>query len=299
MIYNCIYELYQIWKGIAMEVNSIFLAMAGLLPAIILCVYIFRTDRVEKEPLPLLMKLFFAGALCCFPAAELENIIIGVIDGVFSQIPITKTVYYVYTAFYYFIGVALVEEGLKWIVLYAVTKNNSEFNCLFDGLIYAIFVSLGFAALENIFYVLEYGWINAFMRAVLSVPGHMFFAVMMGYYYSLWHITEKAKETEELFKSKGLIPYSVPGFDCKRYTYLTIAVPILFHGIYNYCCSMGTMAANLVFLGFVIFMYIYCFRKIRLMSEGDAYQTKYVTAMLIGKYPQLKEETQEKEEVLP
>ena len=175
-----------------MTVNTILLVIAGLVPAVVLCFYVFSKDKVEKEPLPLLLKLLLLGAISCLPAAYLETAIISVIDGIFKNLTMTPILDRIYKAVYYFIGVALVEEGLKWLILYYVTKNNKEFNCIFDGMIYAIFVSLGFAAFENVLYVMEYGWINAVMRAILSVPGHMFFAVMMGWYYSLWHITELA-----------------------------------------------------------------------------------------------------------
>lgn len=276
--------------------NSIFLILAALLPALVLSVYIFRKDRVEKEPVSLLLKLLFMGALCCYPAAEAERIIIGVIDGIFAHIPFSEATYHIYMVCYYFVGVALVEEGLKWIVLYFVTKNSREFNCLFDGLIYAIFVSLGFAAFENIFYVLEYGWLNAFMRAVLSVPGHMFFAVMMGWYYSLWHITELAAARERELKSAGRIDGGKAPLSYFRYIKLSLIIPVIFHGTYNYCCSVNRLWSTVALYVFVIFMYVYCFGKIRRMSDGDGYNSSYVDIMLAQKYPEFKEENLQREE---
>ena len=71
---------------------------------------------------------------------------------------------------------------------------------------HAVFVSLGFAAFENILYVLQYGFSNALMRAVASVPGHTFFGIMLGYYYSFSHIAGKTAETEEYPKSIDAIP---------------------------------------------------------------------------------------------
>lgn len=279
-----------------MNLNSFFLVLAALLPALVLSIYIFRKDRVEKEPVSLLLRLLFMGALCCYPAAEAERLIIGVIDGIFAYIPFSEAVYHIYTACYYFVGVALVEEGLKWIVLYFVTKNSREFNCLFDGLIYAIFVSLGFAAFENIFYVLRYGWLNAFMRAVLSVPGHMFFAVMMGWYYSLWHITELASVKERELKATGLIRDGIAPFSYSGYVKLSLIMPVIFHGTYNYCCSVNRIWATVALYIFVVFMYVYCFGKIRKMSDGDGYNSRYVDAMILRKYPHLKEEISETEE---
>lgn len=260
------------------------LVAAALLPAVVLCVYIFIKDRVEKEPIGLLLLLFGFGALGCYPAAEIEGIIIGWIDELCIDAP-----FWLYNLLKYFIGVALVEEGIKWIVLNCATWRNTEFNCLFDGLIYAIFASLGFAALENVFYVMEYGFGNALMRAFLSVPGHMFFAVLMGYYYSLRHITVKANTLELQLKESGLICEDVKPVSSKKYTLCSILMPTLVHGFYNYCCTYGTALALVVFYAFVAFMYFYCFGKIKKMSKADAPDGDYAKVMLMRKYPQLAE----------
>ena len=123
-------EMIKTVKGIFM--NTLLLTGAALLPAIILCVYIFKKDRVEKEPLGLLLGLFFLGAFSCFPAAIFEEIIIGGIKSVFSMFTtngeLEKLPFLLYRIAYYFIGVALVEEGLKFLILKTVTSKNKEFN---------------------------------------------------------------------------------------------------------------------------------------------------------------------------
>ena len=148
-----------------MELNEILLVCAALLPAIALCIYAYRKDRVEKEPVGLLLGLLVLGALSCYPAGELEGVVGGWIRDIFKSfgresegvLYLSGTTYKIYNAVKYVFGVALIEEGMKFLILYMVTKDNKNFNCLFDGLIYAIFVSLGFAALENVFYVLLSG----------------------------------------------------------------------------------------------------------------------------------------------
>ena len=271
--------------------NTLLLTGAALLPAIILCVYIFKKDRVEKEPLGLLLGLFFLGAFSCFPAAIFEEIIIGGIKSVFSMFTtngeLEKLPFLLYRIAYYFIGVALVEEGLKFLILKTVTSKNKEFNCLFDGLIYAIFVSLGFAALENVLYVLENGWMNALLRAVLSVPGHMFFAVMMGYNYSMWNITKRAADIEKQLAQAGVIQ-SVIAFKPK-YLASSIIVPVLAHGFYNFSCTMGNNVAMIVLTLFVLFMYITCFGRIKKMSASDAPNHNYAVALVTKKYPEFAE----------
>lgn len=278
-----------------MGLNDILLVCAALIPAVALCIYIFKKDRVEKEPIGLLLGLLFLGGLICFPAAEIEGVLFDIFDMIFSpftveyegELYLLGTTFKVYNACKYFIGVALVEEGLKFLILFFFTRKNKNFNSLFDGLIYAVFVSLGFAALENVFYVVENGWINALMRAVMSVPGHMFFAVLMGYYYSLWHMYEKARQQEQSLKKAGLISHGAIEFSGNTYLLLSLSIPILAHGLYDYCCTLGTTLATISLYAFIIFLYIYCFKKIKSMSKGDMDDTTYSNVMVLRKYPHL------------
>jgi len=266
--------------------------MAALLPAIILCVYIYKKDRSEKEPIRLLVCLAFAGVLCCFPASLIESNLIDFIESFFvirkaddGTIYMAKNSYYIYSFIKNFICVALVEEGLKWIALIYISKKNKNFNCLFDGMIYAIFVSLGFAALENIMYVVDNGWYVAFLRAFLSVPGHMFFAVMMGYHYSLWNIYDKAVELENQFIESGKISRVYIPFSSRSSKVNSLLIPVLAHGFYDFCCTTGNTVINTIFYVFIIFLYVHCFKKIRMMSSADVKDTTYAMRLVIKKYP--------------
>ena len=278
-----------------MNTNQILLVCAALIPAIVLCVYIFIKDRVEKEPIGLLLLLLVLGVVSCFPAAEIEDLLIGLIDDIFVNfgtvtpggVVLGDFAYKLYIAVKYFIGVALVEEGFKFLFMFFVTRNNKNFNSLFDGIIYSVFVSLGFAAYENVLYVLEYGWTTAIMRALMSVPGHMFFAVIMGYYYSLWHMTCKARDIERDLKSKALISTVAPEFSGTHYMVMCLLMPTLAHGLYDYCCSVGTTFGTIFLYIFVLFLYIYCFAKIRNFSKNDTSDTAFANFMVLKKYPLL------------
>lgn len=278
-----------------MTLNDWLLLFAALIPAIVLCIYVFKKDRVEKEPVGLLLGLAALGAFTCFPASFLEEILLNLINAVFTpfaveqdgQLYLDGILYYLYHGSKYFIGVALVEEFVKWAVLLLVTRNNKNFNSLFDGVIYAVFVSLGFAALENVMYVFEYGWLNALMRALTSVPGHMFFGVLMGYYYSFWHVCKTAAQKEDMLKAHGLIGKNVRTISGSRYLCLSLLMPVLSHGLYDYCCTLDSGLATVVFYGFLIFLYIYCFGKIKKMSRVDAMEDNFAAKMLALKYPSL------------
>ena len=272
---------------------------AALLPAIILCVYIYIKDRVEKEPAGLLLKLLFLGALICFPAAYAERFFDLILNTAFEplsagvsggELLLPGDTFLVYNFIKYFVGVALIEEFFKWIILRRETKNEPEFNSLFDGIIYSVFVSLGFAAFENCLYVLQYGFGNAVMRGILSVPGHMFFGVMMGYNYSMWNIHNEARLMEKRLMVKGVLPYGRTRIEPSPWLTKSLVVPTLAHGFYDFCCTAGSLWAMLFFYGFVIYMYVSCFKTIRKMSRLDAHELSYARRILIKNYPGISEE---------
>jgi len=135
------------------------LILAAVLPALLLIVYVYRKDGIEKEPTGLLVRLFLAGCLCCIPASVLESIFLGIAEGFFMD-----------TALAFieaFLVVAVAEEGCKLIALRLISWKNPAFNYTFDGIVYAVCVSLGFAALENVMYLSSYGLNLAVPRAAL------------------------------------------------------------------------------------------------------------------------------------
>lgn len=268
-----------------MDLNTTLLIIAALLPAVILCVYVYKKDKVEKEPTKLLFKLFIMGVLSCFPAYILEKIILGAYEFIFYDVFALD--FYTYNFIYYFFGIALIEEGLKWLVFRKYAMEDENFNCMFDGLIYAIFISLGFAAFENILYVLNNGWMNALMRGILSVPGHMFFSVMMGYHLSQWKIISEANRIGAYITGEGRPSL----FNEKKELKLSIIIPVIIHGVYNYCCSMGSLAFTAVFIVFIIFLYIFCFKRIKEMSVKDDYNISCAAALVMKEYPDISRET--------
>ena len=282
-----------------------WLAIAALIPAAVLCVYVFKKDRVEKEPLGLLLLLLALGAVSCYPAAWAERAIGNVAAELFQPfdvsadagVQLTSKMYEIYLLFDNFVRVALVEEGIKWAILLVVTRKSRHFNSLFDGLIYAVFVSLGFAALENVFYVTRYGWMNALTRAVLSVPGHMFFGVIMGYYYSMWHAYGKAREWEIGLRAEGSIHSVAPLFSGRRFLVLSLLIPVLCHGWYDYCCSTDFSWATTALMLFVAFLYVYCFGKIGSMSRGDMKDIHFVGMLLFKNIPNCAKEWRKKVEM--
>ncbi len=220
--------------------------MLAVLPSIVLGWIIWKNDKVEKEPAGLLIGLFFSG---------IGSIIVTLILSLFVyMIPMCnpdKGTTLIELFFGVFIGVALVEEFSKWIFVKLITWNNKAFTHIYDAVVYSVFVSLGFATLENILYVFSGGLSTAIMRAVLAVPLHTFCGVFMGYYYGL------AKQSE-INKRKDLV---------KKNLFLSVLVPMLIHGFYDYCIFTQMTIFVLIFYIFVILLYIFAFRRMIKLSK--------------------------------
>jgi RsiW-degrading membrane proteinase PrsW (M82 family) len=221
--------------------------LVALLPAIFLMRYVYLQDKIEKEPGYLLLNLVILGAVSAVIAGLLE--LIG--EAVLSSLMTERNPYYkVLTAF---LVVGAAEEGVKFFFLKKRTWRDPNFNFRFDGVVYAAFVSLGFAAFENVMYVFKYGLTTGFLRAFLSVPGHLGFSVFMGTFYG--HAKSCELDGNESRKRFNLWA-----------GYLTA---VFLHGFYDACVMLKTSSSMLVFFAFVIAMYIICFRLIRSDSASD------------------------------
>ena len=153
--------------------NLLFLAIA---PVTVVILYIYFKDKYEKEPIKILAISFFLGAT----VSIILTFTIGYIAS--SLVPITDTKSVSQQFIKAFFTVALVEEFSKYIIVRFYAQKNKEFNEPFDGIVYAVMVSMGFAALENILYTLQYGYGVGVTRAFTAVPAHATFGIIMGYF---------------------------------------------------------------------------------------------------------------------
>ena len=210
-----------------------FVLAASLLPAILLLLYIWKKDP-QKEPTSQLVKAVVYGVAICIPVAILEGGIDAWLFGPGEASSIIDT-----TIQAFFVA-ALPEESCKLLVLWLVLRKNPYFDEHFDGIVYAVCVGLGFAAIENVFYVLGEGegWMSvAVTRALLAVPGHYAFAILMGYYYSVYHFVDHSSKIAAC----------------------VLLVPVLAHGIYDALALSGTVNPFVGVLGFFVLIY-FCIR---------------------------------------
>lgn len=153
---------------------SVALAIA---PCLALGVFIYWRDKFNREPLRLLMVSFFLGAVACIPAALIEIALEEWVN------PAQYGIFGLFISAFFF--VALVEEGWKFFFTEFYGYRKDAFDEPYDGITYAVMVSLGFATLENILYVIEGGVSVAVLRMFTAVPAHVTFGVVMGYFMGL------------------------------------------------------------------------------------------------------------------
>jgi RsiW-degrading membrane proteinase PrsW (M82 family) len=222
--------------------------VAGLLPCVVLLFYIYRKDTVEKEPVGLLIKLLLLGCLSTITAIILE--MIG--SYILSAIGLTEgsTLYYLIENF---LIIAVAEEASKRYMLRKGSWNDPAFNYVFDGVVYAVFVSLGFAGLENVGYIAGFGMEVAVIRGLAAIPLHAICGVFMGHFYGLHKAYSKYGYAKEAAANKKL----------------SLLVPVLIHGFYDFCASVQSETMSYVWLGFVIVMDVIAFIQIRNYSKND------------------------------
>ena len=216
--------------------------ISALTPVAVLLWYIYRKDKVQPEPTKWLLKAFGFGVLSTFlsfvfsvPAClllgmEMDANTYSSISEAFADA---------------FVLAAIPEELAKLIMLWLLFRKNPHFDERFDGIVYAVCIGMGFAGIENVMYLaggIEDGsWIGiGISRALFSIPGHFFFAVLMGYYYSLYHFG-----IDRSPKAKAMI----------------LVAPILAHGLFDgilFCMNVDEGLALIC-----LFLFLYFFNKLR------------------------------------
>ena len=238
--------------------NTILALIAALLPAVLLLAYIWKKDP-QKEPTSWLAKAVLWGVVACVPVAFLEEVIERVLFGTGGQPSSLAGT----TVMAFFVA-ALPEEAFKLYVLWSVLRKNPFFDEHFDGIVYAVCVGLGFAAIENVFYVLSSEeWAGvAITRALLAVPGHYAFAILMGYYYSIYHFVDHSPKIAAC----------------------VLLVPVFAHGVYDTLAMSELVDSYIGGLCFIVLIF-FCVKmhkvakaKIMAQIERDKKENDTYTA---------------------
>lgn len=212
--------------------ETYFKILAAVAPAVVLMIIMIRKDK-RLEPIGWLLAAVGLGILCG-PAV----LLIG-----YLALPDIPTDTFIGAFLSSFINAAIPEEALKFTALYFLAKRCKHFNEMFDGIVYAVCIGMGFAGLENILYLFgaEDEWIYVgISRALMSVPMHYFFAIIMGAFFSLGWFDRKNR---------------------KLYMTAALLLPIIVHGAYDTLCFSIGLDENFSF--YILVAFILGFKYIR------------------------------------
>lgn len=183
--------------------NLLLLAIA---PILVIVIYIYLKDKYEREPKLLVIKTILLGAI----VSILITTILYMVTNRYVPLLNEESIFNQFLKTFFIIG--LIEEFSKYVIVRYYNQPKAEFNEPFDGIVYAVMVSMGFALTENIMYVFEYGVSTGIARAFTAVPAHATFGVLMGYFMGLAKFSNK----------KWL------------YNLVGLSLAIIFHGAYDF-----------------------------------------------------------------
>lgn len=223
--------------------NQLYLIVA-VLPIFLIGLYVYQKDK-EKEPISFLLKLLVMGCI-----SGVNVIFVEILFYLFGYEVDVNSLNTYELIMYSFFHIALIEEGIKLIYLYYYSYNSKYYDYTFDMIVYGAFVSLGFALLENILYVYQYGISTGLQRAVTAIVLHACCGILMGNLLGKSKIFDLEKE-----KSKKYL-----------YIFLAFLVPFCIHGMYDFCALSGKLY-NLIVI--VIIMLTTCITVINYNREKD------------------------------
>ncbi|AKG04394.1 protease PrsW [Salimicrobium jeotgali] len=217
-------------EGMESGALNLALLITAVAPIIALMTYIYLNKKMELEPLSLIIRVFIVGCLLVFPI-------------MFVQYGIEQEQYLTGTVWKPFLSAGFLEEFFKWFFFLFIVFKHENFDHHYDGIIYGVSLSLGFATVENIIYIFSNGIEIAFLRAVFPVSSHALFGLIMGYYMG------KAKFRTD--RKKWCIAFA-------------LVIPALLHGSYGYMVSLPAWLYSL--LPFMVILWVVGFQLIKLAN---------------------------------
>lgn len=225
------------------------LILLALAPTVALAIFFYTRDRYRKEPFGKLAKTFLLGALALVPAA-VTSICLETLTGWRSS---TANLLHGFLGALFIVG--FVEEGAKFLVVRFYAYYQREFDEPYDGIMYAVMVSLGFATVENILYVLTQGVATGVMRGLLAVPVHAFDGVLMGYFI-------------------GLGKFQGSPARANWYSGLGFGLAVLAHAVYDFIIFSLDKAPFLIvsLLVFAVLAWVIFFKATRHLAEQSPHK---------------------------
>ena len=224
--------------------------LVSIIPVLLLGIFIYSKDSV-KEPTTLLLELFISGLLSAVLVFLIDICLSVIAPNAFVTDNIEGVSFFkLFSSI--LLEVALLEEFCKWLMIRLLGYTHKDFDQFYDIIVYSVFVALGFALVENLFYVIPGGVSLGLFRAVFAVPGHAAFGIFMGAFLAL------AKDYENKDKTLSRI-----------YMFYAILIPTLLHTIYNFCLLANTKLLLIIFSVFIMLLYIASFVIVESISKSN------------------------------
>ncbi len=282
-----------------MDLVSLEFSFLALIPALALAIFVYRKDSLEKEPLWLLTALFFLGGALTIPTVLIRKGILTGLDALFSSsFRFTAEGYALYDSFgaefahkalCAFFGYALVQVLLQWLVLFLATRRNPHFNYLFDGVVYSVFLSLGFSAAESVFFAAQNGFETLAVRLVSSLSCQLFLSILMGYCFSMWSIRFSANRIEDRLLRDGKIRRDRIPSSAKWYLFGSLA-PMLLGGLYQLAASVPLRWVEFLLYFTLFLFYGLSFAAVDQLAAKDGPSKRYLFRLILKAHPDLTEE---------
>ncbi|KGX87986.1 glutamic-type intramembrane protease PrsW [Pontibacillus litoralis] len=210
---------------------------AAVAPGFALLAFIYLKDRFDPEPFSLVFKTFILGALLVFPLMFIQY--------AFGEEGLLQSPF-----LHSFVLSAGLEEFFKWFIFLFFVYKHTEFNGHYDGIVYGVSISLGFATLENILYLFAKGISFAFIRALFPVSSHALIGVLMGYYMG------RAKYGTNTSKNKMIA--------------VALCIPIIVHGSYDFVLEVWEGTWVFIMIPFMLVLWYLALRKIKLANHIES-----------------------------
>ena len=208
----------------------------SILPIVLIGIFYYKRDTL-KEPTKLLRKLFLSGIASGLLVGFTSLIIITLFPSFKDTANLSVFNLFIYT----FLAVALIEETFKWIMVYFISYKSPHYDQFYDIILYAVFVGLGFACFENLLYTIPNNdlFVTLF-RGITAIPAHASYQTIMGYYLTLSKYYPQKK---------------------KLYIGLSIIVPVILHGLYDFFLYLNNFIFVVIFLIFIVLLFVFTILK--------------------------------------
>ncbi len=223
--------------------NLLFVSLA---PVFIILLYVYFRDKYEREPLSMVFKALLLGVLLPLPVVFVEKLLTLPAENMPSVLSV---------AWVSFVVAGLTEEGFKFLAFFLIIWKNVNFNEKFDGIVYAVFIAMGFAGIENILYVLQGGFSVAVTRAFTAVPAHALFGIIMGYHLGLAKFYP-AERKQQIFRA--------------------LFYPVLFHGFYDFSLMSQNQLLLLFFVPYIVWLWIRATQRMNQLSKASFYRNDFL-----------------------